>query len=84
MLANLGCESGQVDRYHILDTLHGKLVNFKDRASFQQGVRGFGFEPKLESIDSIYSRFRFSWFDVFAGLLFLIPPAGARSSFWCG
>lgn len=73
---HLGSESDQVDRYFILDTLHGKRVDFKDRGSFEQGVRGFGFEPKLEPINSIYSRFRFSWFDVFAGLLFLIPPIG--------
>lgn len=73
---HLGSESDQVDRYFILDTLHGKRVNFKDRGSFEQRVRGFGFEPKLESINSIYSRFRFSWFDVFAGLLLLIPPIG--------
>jgi len=31
-------------------------------------------KPDLEPINTVYSRYRFGWFDVFAGVLFLLPP----------
>jgi hypothetical protein len=33
-----------------------------------------GIEPNLQPIDTVYSKFRFSRFDAFAGLLFCLPP----------
>lgn len=71
----LGTNVDQVDGYFILDTQLGKRLQFKDYYALQQKARELGIEPKLQPIDSVYSKLRFSWFDVFAGLLFFLPPA---------
>lgn len=72
---HLGSDSDEVDRYFVLEVASGSLTDFRDRDAFTERVRRFGTEPMLEPIYSIYSRFRFGWFDVFAGLLLLLPLA---------
>jgi hypothetical protein len=72
---HLGTNTDQVDSYFILDTQVAKRTEFKDFYVLQQQARSLGIEPKLEPINAVYSRFRFSWFDAFVGLVFLLPPA---------
>jgi len=70
---HLGKDSDQVDSYFLLDTYTGKRTQF---ASFDalRGRAQLHIEPNLQPINSVYAKCRFSWFDVFAGLLFLVPP----------
>jgi len=71
---HLGKETSQVDTYFILDTLLGKQTRFQTYDALRHGASELGIEPKLQPINTVYSKFRFSWFDVFAGILFCVPP----------
>jgi hypothetical protein len=72
---HLGTNTDQAGSYFILDTQLGKRTQFKDFYALQQRARAVGVEPKLQPIDAVYSSFRFSWFDVLVGLLFVVAPA---------
>jgi len=69
-------ESGskQIDSYFLLDTQIGKQVRFPDYAALRVKAQELGMSANLEPIASVYSRYRFTWFEVFAGLLFVVPP----------
>ena len=67
-------QSDQIDTYFLLDTQSGKQVRFPDYAALRAKAQELGISSNLEPIASVYSRYRFTWFDVFAGLLFLVPP----------
>jgi hypothetical protein len=71
---HLGKETSQVDTYFILDTPLGKQTRFQTYDALRHGASELGIEPKLQPINTVYSRFRFGWFDVFAGILFCVPP----------
>jgi hypothetical protein len=71
---HLGQDSNQVDAYFLLDTQLGKQAPFKNYDALRQKALELGIEPNLQPINSVYSKFRFSWFDVMAGLLFCVPP----------
>jgi hypothetical protein len=71
---NLGKDTNQVDAYFLLDTQSGKRKQFQSYDALRQSALELGIEPNLPPINTIYSKFRFSWFDVAAGLLFCVPP----------
>ena len=64
----------QPDSYFILDTQTGKRTDFADRRALFLAARKLGIRLDLEPIEEVYRRFRFTWFDVLAGLLLIIPP----------
>ena len=66
--------STHLDSYFILDTQRGKRTDFADRKALSHAAQKLGIQLNLEPISDIYARFRFTWFDVFAGLLLIIPP----------
>jgi hypothetical protein len=72
--AHLGEDVATVDRYFLLDTQTGKRTEFPDVRALQQTASKLGIQLHLEPINSVYSRYRFTWFDVFAAALTLIPP----------
>jgi len=72
--AHLGQDSNHVDSYFLLDTQTGKRTQFQSYATLRGAAQRLGIEAKLEPINSVYSRYRFSWFDVFVGFLFCVPP----------
>ena len=72
-----GRGSNEVDSYFLLDTATGKRTNFADYESLHRIASEHNIRLNLEPIDSVYSHYRFSWFDVFAGALFVLPPLGA-------
>lgn len=51
-----------------------RQTRFQSYDEFRQKAREIGVEPNLQPIYSVYSRFRFSWFDILSGLLFLLFP----------
>lgn len=71
---HLGKDINQIDAYFLLDTQLGKQTQFQNYDALRQRAVELGIKPNLQPINSVYSRFRFSWFDIFAGLLFCIPP----------
>jgi hypothetical protein len=71
---HLGQDSNQVDAYFILDTQVGKQTKFQSYDALGRRAVELGIELNLQPINAVYSKFRFSWFDVFAGLLFCVPP----------
>jgi hypothetical protein len=70
----LGKDSNRVDAYFILDTQVGKQTTFQNYDALHQRAVALGIELKLQPINAVYSKFRFSWFDVFAVVLFCVPP----------
>jgi hypothetical protein len=81
---NLGEDTNQVDAYFLLDTQLGKRKHFQNYDALRQSALELGIEPNLQPINTIYSKFRFSWFDVVAGLMFCLPPfiGGLVLVFW--
>lgn len=63
----------QVDSYFVLDARTGKRTNLPSYEALNTAALQFGVQPKLEPIQSVYARYRFSWFDVFVGVLFCSP-----------
>lgn len=68
---------GEVDSFFLLDTREGKHMTFVGYQPLAFQAKQLGIDPNLEPINSVYSRYRFSWFDVVAGLLFFVPPLAA-------
>lgn len=71
---HLGQESDQVDSYFLLNTETGKRMQFQNYDALHSRAEQLNINLNLEPIYTVYGRFRFSWFDVFTGLLFCIPP----------
>jgi hypothetical protein len=64
----------RVDSYFLLDTQTAKRINFNDYESLRATAEPLGIKLKLEPIATVYSKYRFTWFDLFSGLLFFVPP----------
>jgi len=74
----LGKDSHQVDSYFLLDTQTGKRTQFQDYNALRRAAVALNIAPNLQPINDVYGKYRFTWFEVFAGLLFILPPiAGA-------
>ena len=71
---HLGEDSNQIDSYFVLDTRTGKNTILPNYESLQKEALRQGIRTELEPINAIYSRYRFSWFDVFTAFLFCVPP----------
>lgn len=68
-----GNRTAQAESYFVLDSQSGKSTRFATYEGLQAYARRMGVRLSLESIESIYSKYRFTAFDVFAALLFLVP-----------
>jgi hypothetical protein len=66
-------DTSHVDSYFLLDTGTGKRTRFATYGELRTAAQKLQIEPKLEPIYAVYSRYRFTWFDVLAGLLFVVP-----------
>jgi hypothetical protein len=62
----------RVDSYFLLDTQLGKQSRFPNYDALRSKATELGISPHLESIASIYHRYRFTWFDAFVVLLGLV------------
>jgi hypothetical protein len=66
---------GQKISYFILDTSKGAHASFASKKNFDEAAAKLGVTTiLLEPIDVVYGRYRGTWFDSFAGFLFLVPP----------
>lgn len=68
-LSHLGTSDGRVDSYFLLDTVTGRHTRFSLLDDLRRASLPLGIQLHLEAIGSVYSRYRFTWFDVLAGAL---------------
>lgn len=71
---NLGQETKPIDGYFLLDTQAGKHTTFTSFEALRGKAAELNITPNLQPIYSVYSKYRFGWFDVFVGLLLCLPP----------
>jgi|HubBroStandDraft_2_1064218.scaffolds.fasta_scaffold06558_6 hypothetical protein len=64
----------QVDSYFLLDTQLGKHANFPSYDALRANAQELGIVLNLQPIADVYGKYRFTWFEVFAGLLTCLPP----------
>jgi hypothetical protein len=64
----------RIDEYFLLDTQAGTRSDFSEYGSLSAAAAPLGIHANLEPIATVYSRYRFTWFEVFAGVLFVVPP----------
>jgi hypothetical protein len=77
-LEHFGAEGSPVDSYFLLDTRTGTKADFKRYEELRQAAQQLNIETSLVPISSVYFKYRFTWFDTFAGILLVGPPlAGA-------
>jgi hypothetical protein len=65
--------SGQVDSYFLLDTQIGKQSRFPNYEALRDKAQELGISPNLGRVATVYYRYRFTWFDIFVGLVLLVP-----------
>jgi hypothetical protein len=68
-----------VDSYFLLDTRNGKQMKVADLKALTAYAAPLGIAVHLEPAYSVYSHYRFTWFDFFAGLLLALPSLAALS-----
>jgi hypothetical protein len=74
---DLGSEPAIAARsYFVIDTRTGNTTLFESESTFRAELLRIGVKENLQPIFDVYSYHRFSWFDVFVGVLFLLPPIG--------
>ena len=71
---HLGNENQNVDSFFILDTSTGRQVKFQTYDALRSKAQQLQLNLNLEPINTVYARFRFTWFDVLTAALCLIPP----------
>ena len=64
-----------MDWFFILDTSTGRQTRFSTYDEFLSKAQDLKIKLSLEPIRTVYSKFRFTWLDVFAGTVSLAPPA---------
>jgi hypothetical protein len=67
-------DGDKVNSYFLLDTTTGKYKTFSTYEQLRDAAAPQGVQPNLEPIYQVYSRYRFTWFDVLVGFLFCVPP----------
>lgn len=66
--------SNIMDSYFLLDAQTDTRTNFSNYDALHEQAQQLGIALRLEPISVVYSRYRFTWFDVFAGMLLCVPP----------
>jgi len=67
----------RVDYYFLLDTETRARTNFDNYDALAKAAQASGIRPHLEPLLTIYERYRYTWFDLSALALFLVPALGA-------
>jgi len=71
-----GKDDASVDSFFILDTSTGQQTTFKTYDGLCGRAQALQIKVNLEPISTVYGRFRRTWFDVFASVIFFMPPVG--------
>ena len=65
---------GEVDSYFLLDTMTGKQQTFSTYEALRAAAVEQSVQLNLRPIAEVYSEYRYTWFDAFAGFLLCVPP----------
>jgi len=71
---HFGDESSPPDGYFLLDTQTGKRSDFTSQNELKREASDLGIRMTMEPIYKIYSRYRFTWFDIVTLCVLLLPP----------
>jgi hypothetical protein len=63
-----------VDSYFLLNASTGEKTDLETYDEFREAAVNSKIKPALVPIDSLYSKYRFTWFDAFAAFLLSVPP----------
>jgi hypothetical protein len=74
---HFGSNTDAIDSYFMLDTRTGKQTTESDLRTLTSEASKLGVSLHLEPIYTVYSRYRFTWFDVLVGCMLLLPPIAA-------
>jgi len=66
----------RIDSYFLLDTTAHTRANFPNYDALTQAAQPLGIAPHLDPIYRVYKRYRYTWFDLAAILLALVPTLG--------
>jgi hypothetical protein len=72
--SDLGRSSVPPDRYFLLNAVTGACRDFSNQPALQSAAAASGLALKLEPVDSVFNRYRFTWFDGVALFLLFAPP----------
>jgi hypothetical protein len=73
-IEHFGQDTDAVDAYFLLHTKTGKRADFKTYDALRAAAQELNIQPNLVPIGGVYSKYRFTWFDAFAGVLLIVPP----------
>lgn len=68
-------KSTDVDSFFLLDTATGKRMQFANQQDLSSAAQQVGVKLNLENIQTVYSRYRFTWFDLLVGIILVLPLA---------
>ncbi len=71
---HMGNDNANMDSFFILDTSTGRQTKFQTYDGLRSQAQERQISVNLEPINIVYGRFRSTWFDVFAAVLFFVPP----------
>jgi hypothetical protein len=63
-----------IDSYFILDTQTGKKTTFSAIGHLRGSAKQLGINMDLQPIAAVYSKYRYTWFDILLGILLFAPP----------
>jgi hypothetical protein len=72
---HFGQQTAVVDTYSLIDTRNGHRTQFTDVAALRQAAERLHITVSISPIGDLYSKYRFTWFDGFAAILLIVPPA---------
>ncbi|HXN56655.1 MAG TPA: hypothetical protein VN874_10335 [Myxococcales bacterium] len=67
-------QGDRMDSYFLLDTVLGRYGRFSSFDDLRAATRAVGIELKLDPIERVYFKHRFTWFDLLAAILLGGPP----------
>jgi len=73
----IGKDSNVVDTYFELNASKGTRTEFKSLNELRQRAASQGVSLNLREFYSVYSDYRFTWFDYLAGLILFLAPTAA-------
>jgi len=67
-------EGKSIDQYFLLNTQTGKKELFSTNEAWTTALKTFVIQPKLQPFETVFRKFRITWFDWMIRLLLVIPP----------
>ncbi len=74
---HFGQDISAADSWFLLNTQTGERMDFKTLEGLKESARRSNIVLSLIPIGGLYSKYRFTWFDAFAGGLLFLPPLTA-------